>query len=405
MKILRTFESPKRDPRNTKRVPYALKYTQRYLGLVLWFFRISDQTHFKVLMSRVEFLYKHSGVKFVTLFLKEALRLVQHWKSGNPTVALAGGPRVASRRGLPLIIPGPLRLLIEGGDKNSLRAVLTLISIFRVFKYKSLPKLSTITDPFKGICDRLSDKEVETVFTLFRPFIPYWVPIGRSRLIPLRSAGPNNKVSILGAPMDALAWLDAPKELLNAYEIISNNFGSKLAEMLHEEMNIVKDLIVCKKVDTLGNSNYTPILGKLSLKMEAAGKVRVFAIVDVWTQSILEPIHEYIYSILRNIPQDGTFDQSRPLSMLRQKISDKPVKTYSYDLSAATDRLPLALQVQVLGTFLNKKVAEAWGVLLSGRIFWLKDDGYKYAVGQPMGALSSFGMLALTHHYIVQYAA
>jgi len=28
----------------------------------------------------------------------------------------------------------------------------------------------------------------------------------------------------------------------------------------------------------------------------------------------------------------------------------------------------------------------------------------KYAVGQPMGALSSFNMLAVTHHYLVQLA-
>jgi hypothetical protein len=29
----------------------------------------------------------------------------------------------------------------------------------------------------------------------------------------------------------------------------------------------------------------------------------------------------------------------------------------------------------------------------------------RYAVGQPMGALSSFNMLAITHHIIVQVAA
>jgi hypothetical protein len=28
----------------------------------------------------------------------------------------------------------------------------------------------------------------------------------------------------------------------------------------------------------------------------------------------------------------------------------------------------------------------------------------KYAVGQPMGALSSFNMLAVTHHFLVQLA-
>jgi len=158
--------------------------------------------------------------------------------------------------------------------------------------------------------------------------------------------------------MDAEAWLLAPKELMDAFVILSNAFGSSLAEKLQEEMNVVKGLHICKSMSSLGTSQYTPILGKLSLKTEAAGKIRVFAIVDVWTQSILEPIHEYIYSILRNIPQDGTFDQSRPLSELRRKLNDKSL-TYSYDLSAATDRLPLKLQIDVLSTFLGRRVANA----------------------------------------------
>jgi hypothetical protein len=33
------------------------------------------------------------------------------------------------------------------------------------------------------------------------------------------------------------------------------------------------------------------------------------------------------------------------------------------------------------------------------------DTFLKYSVGQPMGCLSSFNMLALTHHVIVQIAA
>jgi len=32
-------------------------------------------------------------------------------------------------------------------------------------------------------------------------------------------------------------------------------------------------------------------IGQLSLKEEAAGKVRVFAMVDIWTQSLLKPLH------------------------------------------------------------------------------------------------------------------
>jgi hypothetical protein len=33
------------------------------------------------------------------------------------------------------------------------------------------------------------------------------------------------------------------------------------------------------------------ILGQLALKEEAAGKIRVFAMVDIWTQSVLKPLH------------------------------------------------------------------------------------------------------------------
>jgi len=33
-------------------------------------------------------------------------------------------------------------------------------------------------------------------------------------------------------------------------------------------------------------------LGQLALKEEAAGKIRVFAMVDIWTQSVLKPLHD-----------------------------------------------------------------------------------------------------------------
>jgi len=86
---------------------------------------------------------------------------------------------------------------------------------------------------------------------------------------------------------------------------------------------------------------------------------------------------------------------------------------YSYDLSAATDRLPIELQVDLLSLlFGNRETAEAWKGLLVDRDYKLDslefpqaNGVYKYSVGQPMGALSSWAMLALTHHMIVQIAA
>jgi hypothetical protein len=122
---------------------------------------------------------------------------------------------------------------------------------------------------------------------------------------------------------------------------------------------------------------------------------------------ILSGLHDQLQSILKMIPQDGTMDQAGPINRLPKKAG--PV--YSFDLSSATDRLPIDLQVQVLSFIFNKEVAEAWREVLVGRPYRACSSEFKidrdlyYSVGQPMGALSSFNMLALTHHIIVQVAA
>jgi len=127
----------------------------------------------------------------------------------------------------------------------------------------------------------------------------------------------------------------------------------------------------------------------------------------VWTQTILQPLHAAIFKTLRKIEQDGTFDQAGPLRRLVDRLAVRDNKfVVSYDLSAATDRLPIKLQVQVLTQFLGSRdLAEAWACLLVGRDWYLKGEAYRYNVGQPMGALSSWGMLALTHHFVIQLAS
>jgi hypothetical protein len=156
--------------------------------------------------------------------------------------------------------------------------------------------------------------------------------------------------------------------------------------------------------------------GRLSVKIEPAGKARVFAMVDYWTQVALKPLHEYIFSILREIPQDGTFNQLKPVKRLIENTKSDQ-KIYSFDLSAATDRLPVLLQGLLLWQIFGRHFASTWKALLCGRSYYLsamhcraagigkRGKDFRYAVGQPMGALSSWAMLALTHHALVQFAA
>jgi hypothetical protein len=150
-------------------------------------------------------------------------------------------------------------------------------------------------------------------------------------------------------------------------------------------------------------------LGRLSVKAEPAGKLRVFAIVDPWTQWLLKPLHLEIQKLLRRIPQDGTFDQFAPVKLLINKVGPNH-SCYSYDLSAATDRLPVSIQAELMSFFLGVKLSVAWEKILVGRRYKLPSIGtyahatpqkaypaiegvsehsIKYSVGQPMGALSS----------------
>jgi hypothetical protein len=87
-------------------------------------------------------------------------------------------------------------------------------------------------------------------------------------------------------------------------EIISG--GTDLMEWLPQ---------VGKKV----GSTWNHFLGKLGFKKEAAGKVRVFAMVDCFTQWLMEPLHRAIFQVLRVIPQDGTHDQVKPLDRLIER--------------------------------------------------------------------------------------
>jgi hypothetical protein len=156
-------------------------------------------------------------------------------------------------------------------------------------------------------------------------------------------------------------------------------------------------------------------LGKLGFKVEPAGKIRVFAMVDALTQMIMAPVHRMLFSILRQLPTDGTFDQIRPAKALVERGF---TRFWSYDLSAATDRFPVELQRGVMTLLLGSKMADLWLRLLVDRDYKVprfiapkvpvpKDTPLtvRYGAGQPMGALTSWATFSLTHHILVQWAA
>lgn len=79
----------------------------------------------------------------------------------------------------------------------------------------------------------------------------------------------------------------------------------------------------------LGSGKISSVrLGKLAVKEEPSGKVRVFAIADLITQTIMRPLHNAIFDLIRTIPQDGTFNQIRPLEILSERYSKGLIKGF-----------------------------------------------------------------------------
>jgi hypothetical protein len=58
------------------------------------------------------------------------------------------------------------------------------------------------------------------------------------------------------------------------------------------------------------------------------------------------------------MPNDGTFDQTAAFERACTKAT-KNNCCYGYDLSAATDRLPIELQVQILAALFGDVMAKA----------------------------------------------
>jgi hypothetical protein len=149
-----------------------------------------------------------------------------------------------------------------------------------------------------------------------------------------------------------------------------------------------------------------PVHSKLHFLYEKGNKCRVIAIVDYYTQEALSHIHTVLAEILKGLPMDYTFDQEAGFKKVLDWSQSSSHTLYSFDLSAATDRLPLSLQEDLLSHIFGVREAAAWASLISSRNWSTPMSTIvRYKVGQPMGTKSSFPMLALTHHIIVQMCA
>jgi len=173
---------------------------------------------------------------------------------------------------------------------------------------------------------------------------------------------------------------------------------------------IFDQMVSCVEAPSIltGRKPNDPVVaGRIHAIEEWGGKTRLVAILDYWTQALLTPLHDTVAFFLKRLSADGTFNQDKIITKVKDWTAEKDTEIYSFDLTAATDKLPLAIQRQILKFLLGSDIlADNWAAIMSARDFATPTGGtVKYARGQPMGAKSSFPMLGLTHHVITQIAA
>jgi hypothetical protein len=145
-----------------------------------------------------------------------------------------------------------------------------------------------------------------------------------------------------------------------------------------------------------------PISGKNEIRrlvgIPDAGKSRTVAMLDYFSQAALKPVHTFLFGVLKKIPQDVTFDQG---SFLGRVQGWGKVEYFSVDLSKATDRFPIKLISLVLEAFFTKEWVSHWVHIMVGYPFSSEKGPLSYAVGNPMGAYSSWASFAVAHHYVM----
>lgn len=201
-------------------------------------------------------------------------------------------------------------------------------------------------------------------------------------------AGPSKGQALYNSMVDLLL-VRADNQLISSIWTLGGSELKRRMKILFSILSILPKTFYPKTGTTLRRITWFPA---------QEVKTRVVAILDYWSQTALLPFHNYLFQVLRKIPQDCTFDQGS----FTEKVKDWQ-EYYSVDLTAATDRFPIKVISFVLRGLLPDHFVNAWEYVMTGLPFDFQQDKLTYNAGQPMGAYSSWNSFAVAHHYIMYW--
>jgi hypothetical protein len=301
------------------------------------------------LVFHLKTLLKHNGQMAAVQHLKVTLFALYSYVAGNPlssTMPLGFGVRL--HHGLPAVWHREIRERIRGNTLWVIRLMASLLNVYRSMDAKH-PEMDTasIIQPHPNLKDN-------PMFIEYQKFCADIFPkllgrkFGKKGIPPftyesalgmlVRSAGPNlSGPGSAGLILDAKAWIAAPvNHVASWFDMHEDTVMKDLLHMHAAEEHFTPEPLVqagkgmkAQPVTTMGVATLStrvpaavanqipgvdggpaPVLGRLHTIDEPAGKVRVVAICDYWTQAALKPVHDFLFKILRRLHEnDATFDQ------------------------------------------------------------------------------------------------
>jgi hypothetical protein len=380
----------KYNKKRASRYNLVIKITKVIISITYFFAGKDDKLppieQLEKFLEGMEFMIQHRGLTETIRLYKEYYRIAQKIMLSLPFNAL---PFHKTIRGtdVPLALKG-LYPYLKSGHKWPRRIAITMCRAYTLLVTTPKPDLEPILseglqippsklDDFRAMCvELLQPQELPTYEVTCWNFSS--------------AKGPNGQ-AVLTSHLDAIAL--RREGLLPIWREIANAVYHPLRSSMDNILSTFKD------------SQYpNAVSGRLAYLPEKGGKTRVIAIGDFWSQELLKGFHKILMKILSETFKgpDSTFNQDAGFTRVR--IESRGKGCYSFDLKAASDRVPMVLQNIILET-LWPSVGKQIGALLSQRKFYAKDrDPVQWKVGQPLGMYSSWPLFTLTHHILIQMA-
>lgn len=318
-----------------------------------------------------------------------------------------------SRQNNPSILIKHIREISKEKDINRIRLILSIFRSFESARVAPVDDLSTILCDSQGPSNFENKHRLKFIEFLNDSSFAKMVKEDLNKLLVKRRTNVKDipfhytvksgiSGSSMGTAITQTLLFDNNQSLKEKLNEFSNFFHE---ESLEDLINFNRDAYDYIERDLIPSNDLEMIKkcpGRIAFIPANGGKTRCVAIGNYWIQNTLKPLHSILFEGLRHIAMDGTYDQHSQSSMVAKATTEGPV--WSYDLTAATDRLPLNIQI-VLMEFFFAELGHLWGEILKEISFCYKGKCIKYKVGQPMGLYSSWASLALVHHFIIQYCS